>query len=197
MVNKNKSKRPNIIIYLADDLGYGDIGCYGSKIHQTPHLDKLAEEGVRFSDFHSNGCMCSPTRAGLLTGRYQQRCGLEFGLNRAIKENGDNFRGMSSAEKTFGSIFSQAGYKTGFFGKYHTGRRPQFSPLKMDFKKLYYQSRKSIHYLMSGTLLLLLIIIVIEIFNIFPNPYILIDNNGLRVCNRIICLKIFYNSLNK
>lgn len=68
---------PNIIVILADDLGYGDLGgFFGGKAH-TPHLNRLAEEGMLFTDFHSNGAMCSPTRAALLTGRYQQRLGIE------------------------------------------------------------------------------------------------------------------------
>ena len=67
---------PNIVIVLADDLGYGDLGCYGSEKIPTPHLDALAAGGLRFTDFHSSGAVCSPTRAGLMTGRYQQRCGV-------------------------------------------------------------------------------------------------------------------------
>ena len=67
-------KKPNIILIMADDLGYGSLGCYGSKEIKTPHIDQLASNGMRFTDFHSNGAMCSPTRASLMTGRYQQRC---------------------------------------------------------------------------------------------------------------------------
>ena len=127
--------RPNIIIYLSDDLGYGDVGCFGSTQHQTPRIDQLAAEGVRCTDFHSNGCMCSPTRAALLTGRYQQRCGIEWGLGNAIKQNGPRFGGMSPEETTFGRTFSEAGYKTGFFGKFHTGVMPDYSPIKIGFQE--------------------------------------------------------------
>jgi arylsulfatase A-like enzyme len=67
--------KPNIVIILADDLGYGDLTCYGSSI-RTPNIDRLANEGTRFTDFHSNGSVCSPTRCALVTGRYQQRAGI-------------------------------------------------------------------------------------------------------------------------
>ena len=66
--------KPNIVLILADDLGYGSLGCYGSKQIRTPHLDRLAASGMRLTDFHSNGPMCTPTRAALMTGRYPQRC---------------------------------------------------------------------------------------------------------------------------
>jgi arylsulfatase A-like enzyme len=70
--------KPNIVLIVADDLGYGDVGCYGSKINKTPHIDALAETGLRFTDFHSAGSMCTPTRAAMLTGLYQQRFGRRF-----------------------------------------------------------------------------------------------------------------------
>ena len=79
--NQNKTGLPNIIILLADDLGYGDLGCYGCPDIQTPNIDKLATQGVRFTNFYSNGPECTPTRVALLTGRYQQRAG---GLECAI-----------------------------------------------------------------------------------------------------------------
>ena len=70
-------RKPNIILIMADDLGYGELGCYGSRHFKTPHIDALAKSGLRMTDFHSNGAVCSPTRAALMTGRYQQRCGIE------------------------------------------------------------------------------------------------------------------------
>jgi len=70
--------RPNIVLIMADDLGYGDVGCYGSALNETPHIDALAASGLRFTDFHSSGAMCSPTRAAMLTGQYQQRFGSKF-----------------------------------------------------------------------------------------------------------------------
>ena len=69
--------RPNVILIMADDLGYNEVGCFGSERFKTPNIDALAAGGMRFTDYHSNGAVCSPTRAALLTGRYQQRCGIE------------------------------------------------------------------------------------------------------------------------
>ena len=78
--------RPNIVLILIDDLGYGDLACYGNTRHRTPHLDRLAAEGVRFTDFHSNGAVCSPTRAALLTGQYPQRSGIETAIGFTLTE---------------------------------------------------------------------------------------------------------------
>ena len=83
-----KSEKPNIILIMADDLGYGDLSCYGNPQTQTPHLDRLAAEGIRFSDYHSNGTVCSPTRAALLTGKYQQRTGIDFVVTVAKRDKG-------------------------------------------------------------------------------------------------------------
>ncbi len=118
------ARKPNIILILADDLGYGDIGCYGNKTIQTPNLDALAKAGLRFTDFHSNGPMCSPTRAALLTGRYQQRAGIESVLS--CKSNYDT--GMSPDEITFAEVLKKAGYATACFGKWHLGYKPPFGP---------------------------------------------------------------------
>ncbi len=126
---KEPVDRPNIIIIMADDLGYGDIGCYGNKTVKTPNIDALAEGGMRFTDFHSNGPMCSPTRAALLTGRYQQRCGIErvLGFRRA------KAIGMSPVEVTFAEVLKAAGYATALYGKWHTGHPPEFAPTRQGF----------------------------------------------------------------
>jgi len=121
---------PNIVIFLADDLGYNDLTCFGSTLHRTPNIDALATAGVTFTDCHSNGCMCSPSRAALLTGRYQQRAGMEFVLGPDPKER----PGMPDDELTFAHLFQRAGYATGMFGKYHTGHIPYQSPNKMGFE---------------------------------------------------------------
>ncbi len=113
---------PNIVIFLSDDLGYNDLSCYAPNRHHTPNIDRLAGEGIRFTDFHSNGAMCSPTRAALLTGRFQQRCGVEFvlpGILPGGKPKEEQPR-LSWREMNFGRAFSEAGYATAFFGKYHT-----------------------------------------------------------------------------
>ena len=118
--------RPNIILILADDLGYADIGCYGSHRASTPHLDRLATEGMRFTDFHSNGSMCSPTRAALLTGRYQQRTGIERAL-------GERSEGLDRREVTIAERLHEAGYATAIFGKWHLGPRPEDGPTHHGF----------------------------------------------------------------
>jgi arylsulfatase A-like enzyme len=119
--------KPNIIVILADDLGYSDIGCYGNKTIKTPNLDALAAGGMRFTDFHSNGAMCSPTRAALLTGRYQQRCGLEHVLGW------DHDEGIALDEVTFAEVLKATGYATAAFGKWHVGYVANFGPAKQGF----------------------------------------------------------------
>ena len=113
--DSQRFEKPNIILILADDLGYGDVGCYGSEIINTPHIDALAKGGMRFTDFHSNGPMCSPTRAAVLTGRYQQRCGIEGVLS--VKSNRDT--GMAPEEVTFAEVLNATGYATACLGKWH------------------------------------------------------------------------------
>jgi len=122
-------QRPNIILIMADDLGYGDLGCYGNEKIATPNIDALAKGGMRFTDFHSNGAVCSPTRAALLTGRYQQRCGVE-GVITAKKHRD---KGMALTEVTFAEVLKDAGYATGLFGKWHLGYEVRFNPTRQGF----------------------------------------------------------------
>ena len=114
--------KPNIVVILADDLGYGDLGCYGATRLKTPHVDRLAREGLRFTDFHSNGSVCSPTRAALLTGRYQQRSGIDEALS-------EKSPGLRADERTIAEYLKQAGYATGAFGKWHLGSKPDSAAL--------------------------------------------------------------------
>ena len=123
-------EQPNIILIMADDLGYGDIGCYGNDDIKTPNLDKLASEGLRFTDFHSNGAVCSPTRAALLTGRYQQRSGIE-GVVTAKGEARQT--GLAIEEVTFADFMKSAGYSTGIVGKWHLGYRIDYNPIYQGF----------------------------------------------------------------
>jgi arylsulfatase A len=124
-----KPTRPNIVLFLASDLGYGDLACYGNTRHRTPNLDRLAAGGIRFTDCHANGCMCSPSRVALLTGRYQQRASVEFVLNHHARTP----PAMDGNARTFGHAFKEAGYATGFFGVCHTGFLPENSPLTQGF----------------------------------------------------------------
>lgn len=129
LVHPLPDHRPNIILIVADDLGYGDLSYYGGRDLHTPHLDALAAGGTRFTDFHSSGPVCSPTRAGFLTGRYQQRAGIA----EVLTVKGHRDQGLSPAEKTFPRLFQAAGYKTAIFGKWHLGYRPEFSPIRHGF----------------------------------------------------------------
>lgn len=123
--------RPNIVLILIDDLGYGDIGAYGSTINLTPHLDRMASEGLRFTDFHSNGPMCTPTRAALLTGLYPQRFGEDF--ESALSGVADYEIGLPLEAVTIAEMLSEAGYATGMYGKWHLGYQPPFMPANQGF----------------------------------------------------------------
>ncbi len=124
-----RAVKPNIIIVMADDLGYGDLSCYGSKMINTPNLDKMAAEGMRFTDFHSNGPVCSPTRAALLTGKYQQRVGIDGVVTAKFHRD----HGLATSEKTFAESLKEAGYVTGMFGKWHVGYQSEFNPVHQGF----------------------------------------------------------------
>lgn len=123
---------PNIIVILADDLGYGDIGVNGAKLIKTPNIDQLAAEGINFSQFFASANICTPSRAGLLTGQYPIRTGLGFSVVKA----GDS-RGLPTSTQTIGGLVKGRGYKTMMVGKWHLGDFPQFSPLKYGFDAFY------------------------------------------------------------
>lgn len=127
---------PNVLIIVADDLGYGELSCQGfTKEIPTPNIDSIAANGVRFTSGYVSGPYCSPTRAGLLTGRYQQRFGHEFNPGPAQKAEGGV--GLSLKEKTIGDRLKAAGYATGWFGKSHLGYAPEFHPLKRGFDQYF------------------------------------------------------------
>lgn len=119
--------RPNIVMIFADDLGYGDLGCYGSKTIRTPHIDALAAEGVRMTSGYVSAAVCSPSRAGLMTGRYQQRMGYEYNLS------GSRDLGLPRDESTLANLLKGAGYATGMVGKWHLGFTLELSPLARGF----------------------------------------------------------------
>jgi arylsulfatase A-like enzyme len=128
--DKNKKNRvPNIVLIMADDLGYSDLSCYGSENIKTPVLDKLASEGIRFTDYHSNGAVCSPTRAALMTGKYQQRTGIEGVITAANHRD----KGLAPEETTIAEALKSRGYVTGMYGKWHLGYAEKFNPVKQGF----------------------------------------------------------------
>jgi arylsulfatase A len=129
--SKDAARPPNIVFILADDLGYGDVGCYGNTVTRTPHIDTLAGNGLRFTDFHSAGPMCTPTRAATLTGLYQQRFGMMF--DGAISGKTQYHTGLPLTAVTIAEVLKDKGYVTGCFGKWHLGYKPPYLPANQGF----------------------------------------------------------------
>lgn len=127
------SKRPNVLVIVADDLGYGDLGFQGGKDIPTPHLDKLAQGGTRCTNGYVSCPVCSPTRAGLVTGRYQQRFGHEFNPGQQQDPAAHDAFGLPTTEITIANQFKTAGYKTGQVGKWHLGFSERFLPNQRGF----------------------------------------------------------------
>ncbi|NNE72224.1 MAG: sulfatase [Acidimicrobiales bacterium] len=130
---------PSVILINCDDLGYGDLGCYGSTLNRTPALDRMAAEGVRFTDFYAASPVCSPSRAAMLTGSYPNRIG--FGGKAAGNLGGVLFPGWSvglnPSEITIARLLSDAGYATKLVGKWHCGDQPPFLPTAHGFDEYY------------------------------------------------------------
>ncbi len=124
--------KPNIVIIFCDDLGYGDLGCYGSPVIRTPHLDRMAAEGLRFTDFYSAAEVCTPSRAALLTGRYPIRSGM-CGNRRVLFPNSRG--GLPPSEITIAEALKGAGYATAHIGKWHLGIHEGSRPLDQGFER--------------------------------------------------------------
>jgi len=127
----SQSKQPNIIFIFADDLGYGDISQYGSKTIQTPNIDRMAQEGIKFNEFYAVSPVCTPSRAGLLTGRYPIRQGIHDVFYP------ESFQGMDPQEVTIAELLGDAGYSTGLIGKWHLGHHEQFMPWNQGFDEFF------------------------------------------------------------
>ncbi|HYP07448.1 MAG TPA: sulfatase-like hydrolase/transferase [Bryobacteraceae bacterium] len=126
--------RPNVVVIVADDMGIGDLGCYGTSEARTPHLDRLASDGVRFTDLHANSPVCSPSRASLLTGQYPQHCGIPQIL---FSKADFGVRGLKTGTRTLASELKTAGYRTAAIGKWHLGSSPESRPMAQGFDSFF------------------------------------------------------------
>ncbi len=131
----DQPRRPNIVLLLADDLGYGELGCQGNAEIPTPHIDSIASAGIRFTDGYVTAAYCSASRAGLMSGRYQTRFGYEF--NPIGAENEDPQAGLPTSEITLAQHLHRAGYATGLIGKWHLGGHPRFHPHRRGFDEFF------------------------------------------------------------
>src|SRR5262245_8178825 len=122
---------PNIVLIFCDDMGYADVGCYGAKGYKTPNIDRLARQGVRFTDFYAAQAVCSASRAALLTGCYPNRVGIKGALGPQSKI------GINPSEVTIAELLKQRGYATAVFGKWHLGHHPEFLPQRHGFDEYF------------------------------------------------------------
>jgi arylsulfatase A-like enzyme len=130
------TKKPNVIVFLSDDVGYAEYGFQGNKEIPTPHIDSIAKNGVRFTSGYVSGPYCSPTRAGLMTGRYQTRFGHEWNEGPATEKDGRKF-GLPVEEKTIADRMKALGYTTCAIGKWHLGAGPEFVATQRGFDEFY------------------------------------------------------------
>ena len=127
------ASRPNIVIMFIDDMGYGDIGPFGNKVNKTPNLDRMAEEGIKLTQFYVANTACTPSRAALLTGTYAHRIGMDGGNGNLVVTFPGDSRGLNPSEITIAEMLRENGYATGCFGKWHLGDQPEFMPLNQGF----------------------------------------------------------------
>ena len=133
--SRAQSPKPNIVFVMADDLGYADVSCYGQRDYTTPNVDRLAMEGLRFTQGYANSAVCSATRTALATGRYQYR--LPVGLEEPINASSPRNIGLPPSHPTLPSLLKKAGYSTALVGKWHLGFLPDFSPLKSGYDQFF------------------------------------------------------------
>src|SRR3954464_5955482 len=126
---------PNVLFILADDLGYGDLSCYGRPDYQTPVLDAFAKQGIRFTDNYAAAPVCTPTRCAYITGRYPQR--LKVGLEEPLKPSSPTDAGLPPEHPTIASLLKANGYETSLVGKWHLGWKPEFGPNRHGFDEFF------------------------------------------------------------
>jgi arylsulfatase A len=127
------STKPNIVLMFIDDMGYGDIGPFGNTVNKTPNLDRMAEEGIKLTQFYVANTACTPSRAALLTGTYAHRIGMDGGNGNLVVTFPGDSRGLNPSEITIAEMLRENGYATGCFGKWHLGDQPEFMPLNQGF----------------------------------------------------------------
>ena len=137
IAQKNEERKPNFIIILADDLGYGDVGFNGSIQIKTPHIDALAKSGVVFTEGYVSAPVCAPSRAGLITGRNQVNFGYDNNLTDALPQFNPEYSGLPVTEKTIADRLSELGYVNGIVGKWHLGEKEQFHPTNRGFDEFW------------------------------------------------------------
>lgn len=131
-----ETTKPNFIVILTDDQGYGDLSCFGAKHVDTPRIDQMAAEGSRLTSFYVAAPVCTPSRAGLMTGCYPKRIDMAMGSNFGVLLAGDP-KGLHPDEITIAEVLKTAGYRTGMFGKWHLGDQPEFLPTKQGFDEFF------------------------------------------------------------
>lgn len=127
------ARPPNIVLFFVDNLGNGDLGCFGSRLHRTPHIDRLAAEGTKFTSFYVASGVCTPSRAALMTGCYPRRVNLHVSGNGGAVLRPLDSRGLHPDEWTIAEVLRSAGYATAIFGKWHLGDQPRFLPTRQGF----------------------------------------------------------------
>ena len=120
------TSRPNVVLVITDDMGWADLSSYGATDIKTPNIDSLGRDGIRLTDFYANGVLCTPTRAALIAGRYQQRYAMEAALGHAASPSGE--RGLPATGHSLPQLLKNNGYATAVVGKWHLGYKPEFSP---------------------------------------------------------------------
>ena len=134
LILQQPPRTPNVVLVMMDDMGYGDLGSYGAPDVRTPNIDRLAREGVRLTDAYANGAVCTATRAALISGRYQQRAGLEWVLTGSAE---DRQLGLPVTGTSLPALLKTNGYATGLLGKWHLGWKPEFRPNAHGFDEFF------------------------------------------------------------